>query len=103
MERGATNRLVGVPLRTCAGCRRRRPQAELIRVARSRAGKLVLGPPSGGSRSSGRGAYVCPVESCIEQALGGGLRKVLRYEGSLPGDLRERLLERIPAPQGAQV
>jgi predicted RNA-binding protein YlxR (DUF448 family) len=100
MERGATNRLVGVPLRTCAGCRRRRPQAELIRVARSGAGELVLDPPARGVGSSGRAAYVCPAERCIEQALAGGLKKMLKYEGSLPGDLRKRLLERIPAPEG---
>ena len=100
MERGATTKLRNGPLRTCAGCRRRRPQEELIRVVRSASGDVVLDPPSGG-KAAGRGAYVCPDERCVGRALDGGLRKMLRNEGSLPGDLKERLLERIPAPTGA--
>jgi predicted RNA-binding protein YlxR (DUF448 family) len=51
-----------VPIRTCAGCGKRSPQAELIRfVARDG----VLAPePSG----SGRGVYTCRRLSCFERA-----------------------------------
>jgi len=71
---------------------------ELIRVVRSRTGEVGLDPsPVGGRRPPGRGAYVCPDERCVEEALRGGLRRTLKHEGSLPGDLRERLLERISA------
>ncbi|MGH2753435.1 MAG: YlxR family protein [Actinomycetota bacterium] len=101
MERGATTRIDVGPLRTCSGCRRRRSQAELIRVVRSRTGEVVLDPsPDGGERPPGRGAYVCPDEPCVDAALRGGLKRALKHEGSLPGDLRERLLERISAPRG---
>jgi predicted RNA-binding protein YlxR (DUF448 family) len=72
----------------------------MIRVARTRAGEVFLDPPAGGSKGPGRGAYVCPTEGCVERALAGGFRKMLKYEGSLPGDLRERLLERIRPPRG---
>ena len=41
MERGATTKLRNGPLRTCAGCRRRRPQEELTRVVRSGSGDVV--------------------------------------------------------------
>lgn len=43
-----------VPERSCVACRRRRPQAELIRLARTPAGWAL----QGGART-GRGAYVC--------------------------------------------
>jgi uncharacterized protein len=98
MKRGATTKIRSGPLRTCAGCRRRRPQSELIRIARTATGDVVIDEP--GSRTSGRGAYVCPEKVCVERALGGGLRRTLKQEGSLPGDLMERLLERVPAPAG---
>jgi predicted RNA-binding protein YlxR (DUF448 family) len=51
------------PERTCAGCGRKAPQAELIRFA-ARAGVLVSG-----RTQSGRGAYTCPRLACFERAV----------------------------------
>jgi hypothetical protein len=80
----------GGPIRICAGCRTRRTQAELLRVAR-RAGDVVVDPKR---RIGGRGAYVCFDPRCVERALGSGaLRRSLRQDGPLPEELRERLLE----------
>ncbi len=45
-----------VPLRTCAGCRRRRPKGELLRIALGGEGTVILDVPA---RAPGRGAYVC--------------------------------------------
>ena len=61
------------PLRSCVACRRVRPKAELLRVARSRgAGPRV------DARGPGRGAYVCPETECVERAIGrGGLTRAL--------------------------
>jgi len=56
---------VGAPERTCVGCRRRRPQGDLIRFA-LRDGRLTLAGPG----APGRGAYVCPERSCLDAALG---------------------------------
>ena len=53
------------PLRTCVGCRSVRPQAELIRVALDAAGAILMNP----RRPQGRGAYLCPSQGCLEQAL----------------------------------
>ena len=44
------------PERSCVACRRRRPQAELLRLARTPEGIV----PDPRRRLPGRGAYVCP-------------------------------------------
>ena len=56
---------MGAPERTCVGCRERRPQGDLIRFA-LRDGRLTLA----GLAAPGRGAYLCPAQSCLDAALG---------------------------------
>lgn len=51
------------PIRSCVGCGRRAPQAELIRFV-AREGLLVCG-----SGQPGRGAYTCRRLSCFERAV----------------------------------
>jgi hypothetical protein len=51
-----------VPVRRCAGCGRRAPQAELLRFA-ARGGVLVAG-----RREPGRGVYTCRSLACFERA-----------------------------------
>lgn len=61
-----------VPERTCVACRRKRPQAEFVRVTRTADGWRVL--PGG---RTGRGAYVCAdsptcwAEKRLRRAFGG--------------------------------
>ena len=50
------------PTRTCVGCGRKAPQAELLRFV-AREGELTLGP-----REPGRGAYTCRRLPCFERA-----------------------------------
>jgi hypothetical protein len=45
-----------VPLRTCVGCRRRRPSRELVRLVLGASGAVILDIPA---RAPGRGAYLC--------------------------------------------
>jgi uncharacterized protein len=52
-----------VVTRTCAGCGRKRPQAELLRFG-AQAGRLVPAPRG----SHGRGVYTCPRLMCFERA-----------------------------------
>ena len=62
------------PQRTCVGCRRVRPKMEMIRLARTPGGTVVV---DRAARAPGRGAYVCPRAECVERArrrLGGALR-----------------------------
>jgi len=63
------------PGRTCLGCRRQRPRAELIRIVR--------GPDGAGcfdleGRLPGRGAWVCPSPACLDAVAAGALGHVLR-------------------------
>jgi predicted RNA-binding protein YlxR (DUF448 family) len=50
-----------IPIRTCAGCGRKAPQAELVRF-RAERGELVPGD------APGRSVYTCPRLSCFERA-----------------------------------
>jgi predicted RNA-binding protein YlxR (DUF448 family) len=54
---------VSAPTRTCAGCGRKAPQAELLRFA-ARKGELI---PS--QKAPGRGVYTCRRLACFERAL----------------------------------
>lgn len=63
------------PGRTCLGCRRQRPRAELIRIVRSPdgAGRFDLE-----GRLPGRGAWVCPSPACLDAIAPGALSHVLQ-------------------------
>jgi predicted RNA-binding protein YlxR (DUF448 family) len=51
------------PVRTCAGCGAKRPQAELLRFA------CVDGRLQAGRTLAGRGAYTCRRLACFERAV----------------------------------
>lgn len=55
-----------VPQRTCIGCRNPRDKRELLRIVRSPEGEIAFDPTG---KRSGRGAYVCRDEACLERAL----------------------------------
>jgi len=54
---------VSEPTRTCAGCGRKAPQAELLRFV-AVGGALTHAP-----KAPGRGVYTCHRLSCFERAL----------------------------------
>ena len=56
--------MTSLPLRSCVSCRAVRSRAELVRVHAAPGGGL--GVDLGGG--VGRGAYLCPRRSCLEQA-----------------------------------
>ncbi len=77
------------PLRTCVGCRTKRPQQELIRISRASDGAVSIG-----AAEPGRGAYVCRRQDCIEAALSNDrLRRALRSE-RLPEGLMHELMRK---------
>jgi predicted RNA-binding protein YlxR (DUF448 family) len=53
---------VSEPIRTCAGCGRKAPQADLYRFV-AKAGVLVSG-----AGEEGRGVYTCKRLACFERA-----------------------------------
>jgi len=54
------------PVRTCIGCSAKKIKYELVRIVLHTDG-FVLPDPDG--KAGGRGAYVCPNEECLEQAI----------------------------------
>ncbi|MGI8607323.1 MAG: YlxR family protein [Gaiellaceae bacterium] len=55
---------MSAPIRTCVGCGRKRPQAELLRFVAPQ-GLLTLDALR---QATGRGAYTCPRIACLERA-----------------------------------
>jgi uncharacterized protein len=62
---------VGIPLRTCTGCRAVEPQSALARLT-------LVGDQLVAGRGPGRGAYVHVRPSCLEGASRGGLARSFR-------------------------
>lgn len=54
------------PVRTCLGCRRPRPQAELMRIVRTADGGVEADLRR---RAGGRGAYLCRREACLSECV----------------------------------
>ncbi|HVC39771.1 MAG TPA: YlxR family protein [Candidatus Dormibacteraeota bacterium] len=54
------------PVRTCIGCRARRPQGELLRLRGDGARVVVEAAPG---RGPGRGAYLCANMNCWKVAM----------------------------------
>jgi len=79
---------VSRPVRQCAGCGRRRPQRDLVRMVAS-AGALVVETDR---RLPGRGVYLCPEAGCAAQARRrGAIPRRLRCSVTVPPDLEERV------------
>ena len=55
-----------MPIRTCLGCRRARPQAELLRIVRTPDGRVE---PDPARRGRGRGAYLCRRVDCLTECV----------------------------------
>jgi uncharacterized protein len=78
------------PSRTCVGCRKKRPQQALMRVARTAGGEVSIG-----SGSPGRGAYLCPDPACVEAAFRTGrIHRALRSDAPSVG-LQEQLMSQL--------
>jgi hypothetical protein len=79
-----------VPVRTCVGCRRLRPKAELVRLARRADGRVGRDP-----LGAGRGAYVCRDAECLERALKPGrLAHAFRKPCDVNTDLTDTVVGR---------
>lgn len=82
----------------CVGCQEMKPKREMLRVVRTPEGEVLLDPTG---KKSGRGAYVCPSEECLDRAV-----KTHRLERALgrelPSEVLALLRERVVArPAGA--
>lgn len=53
------------PMRMCLVCREMKPKQELLRVVKTKDGKIFADPTG---KAGGRGAYICKNSVCIEKA-----------------------------------
>lgn len=84
-------RVKKIPQRMCVGCKEMKNKKSLIRVVKTPEDLIVI-DVSG--KKAGRGAYVCPAEECLEQAIKSkGLEKSLktRISPEIYATLKEQL------------
>ena len=76
-----------VPMRSCCGCREKKPKRELIRVVRSPEGEVSFDITG---RKAGRGVYLCNDKACLSKAIKSrALSRALECE--IPEEVYERL------------
>ena len=78
-----------IPLRSCVGCREKKPKRELVRIVRTPEGEGLLDLTG---KKSGRGVYICPREACFKQAL-----KAKQLEKNLERSISEEVIAEITA------
>ena len=86
---------IKIPIRTCIGCKCKKPKKEMIRIIRTPDGKIEIDETG---KKSGRGAYICGDVKCLDIALKeNSLKKSLKQDISLKtlDDLREAFLKNI--------
>jgi len=67
-----------LPQRMCVGCREMKNKKELIRVVRTPEGAIEVDLTG---KKSGRGAYLCPSQDCLNLAVKGKrLQKALQHD-----------------------
>lgn len=75
-----------VPRRTCVACRQSDAKRQLVRLVRGADGSVSIDPTG---KLAGRGAYLCTVATCWEQALSRGhLTRALKIPTLLEADLQ---------------
>lgn len=80
-----------IPLRTCIGCKEKKPKKELIRVVKQADGKILIDFTG---KTNGRGAYLCPDSNCLEQAI--KTKKLSReFETEIPKEVYDDLRSQI--------
>jgi len=67
--RGPAPAISRTPQRTCVACRSIHAKRELVRVVRAPSGELSV---DARGKAPGRGAYLDPVEECLNRGLAGG-------------------------------
>lgn len=76
-----------IPLRMCTGCMEMKPKRELIRVVKSPEGEVSVDLTG---KKSGRGAYVCKNEECLEKAF-----KAKRLSRNLDTQISEEVYNKL--------
>lgn len=76
-----------IPLRICIGCQEKKTKKELVRIVRTPEGSVILDRTG---KMAGRGAYICPLQSCFNKAIKGK-----RLEKSLQQPIPAELIDEL--------
>ena len=80
-----------VPMRHCVGCRVIKGKKELLRVIKTAENEILLDATG---KKNGRGAYICPNEECLAQAIKSrGLERSLKM--AIPQEVIEDLTKEM--------
>lgn len=55
-----------IPMRQCVGCREMKGKKQLLRIIKNSENEILLDATG---KKNGRGAYICPNEECLAQAI----------------------------------
>ncbi|MBR3196817.1 MAG: YlxR family protein [Clostridia bacterium] len=76
-----------IPMRMCVGCREMKPKRELVRLVADPEGIIRMDLTG---KVSGRGAYLCRNEQCLDRAV-----KIRAVQHALEKDLTQEEIERL--------
>ena len=80
-----------IPMRQCVGCGEMKPKKEMVRVIKTPEDTIVLDTTG---RQNGRGAYICPVQECLQKAAKNrGLERSLKT--AIPKEILETLIKEM--------
>lgn len=80
-----------VPMRQCVGCREMKSKKELFRIIKTAENEILLDVTG---KKNGRGAYICPNEECLLQAIKSkGLERSLKT--AIPQEVIEDLTKEM--------
>ncbi|MGI6128902.1 MAG: RNase P modulator RnpM [bacterium] len=80
-----------IPMRMCVGCQEMHPKKELLRVVRTPDYHVEVDRTG---KKSGRGVYICPRRTCLQEALKG--RRLQRaLEADIPPEVIRELEDRL--------
>lgn len=75
------------PERTCMGCNQQKEKKELLRIVRTKEGIIEVDE---GGKKSGRGAYICMNEDCLNKII-----KTKRLERIFEQEISPEIYESI--------
>ncbi len=85
-----------LPLRICVGCQEKKSKRELIRIVRTPAGEVAVDLTG---KQSGRGAYICPKNDCLQKAVK-GKRLEKNLQVPISPEIIDRLKKMMALPEG---
>ena len=80
-----------IPMRKCVGCQEMKSKKEMIRIIKTAEDAFLLDATG---KKNGRGAYICPSRTCLEQAVKSkGLER--SFKQAIPPEVYERLEKEV--------